>query len=199
MKFAFALFAAVAASPAAAFAPIQPMGGVGMKSASSTSLDASIVDTLATLEGPGQVWGAEGIAVGKEESDFKAYDNFGKFVARLQSTGVAQTLAGPGPYTVFAPTDSAVESYEARNGPITAAAINYCIVPGNIASSALSTTPLTNLAGSTLKYGRRFRKDFVEDSIIGEKTFGPFNDFPIDVKCDNGVIHAVGLMLGEQS
>ena len=162
---------------------------------SSSLLSASILDTIATLEGPGQVWGAEGIEVGKEESDLKGYDNFGLFAQRLQSTGVAQALSGPGPFTVFAPTDTAIQSYEAMKGPVDANVLNYCIVPGNIASSALSSAPLTTLQGSALTYGRRFRKDFVDDAIVGEKTFGRFSDFPTDVACDNGVIHAVGIML----
>merc|ERR1740117_2188082 len=66
--------APAAAAPAAA-APAAAGGG-------------DVASTLAGLEGPGQVWGADGIAVGKEESELKGYDNFGLFVARLQSSGV---------------------------------------------------------------------------------------------------------------
>ena len=36
-----------------------------------------------------------GIAVGKEESDFKEFDNFTLFTERLKSTGVDAVLAGP--------------------------------------------------------------------------------------------------------
>merc|ERR1712127_685229 len=158
----------------------------------STTLDANIVDTLASLEGPGQVWGADGIAVGKEESDFKGFDNFGLFSQRLASTGVGATLAGPGPFTVFAPTDTAIETYEMMKGPVDANVINSCIVSGAVPSSGLSSANLGTLAGSALVYGRRFRKDFVNDAIVGEKTFGPFSDFPTDVQCDNGMIHSVG-------
>lgn len=159
------------------------------------ALDASILDTLSSLEGPGQVWGAEGIAVGKEESDFKGHDGLGQFVQRLQSSGVAAALQGPGPFTVFAPTDSAIEAYEQMKGPVDASVCNYCIVQGLVPSSALSSAPLTTLQGDSLTYGRRFRKDFVNDAIVGEKTFGPYADFPTDVQCDNGVIHTVGICL----
>lgn len=188
MKIAAAVLS-LAATSCAAFSPSARGGRV------STLLDANVVDTLATLEGPGQVWGADGIAVGKEEADLKGYDNFGLFSARLASSGVAQTLAGPGPFTVFAPTDTAIESYERMVGPLDASIINYCIVQGNVPSSAISSNPLTNLAGSNLAYSRKFRKDFVNDSIIGEKTFGGFPDFPTDVACDNGVIHSIGEVL----
>jgi uncharacterized surface protein with fasciclin (FAS1) repeats len=159
------------------------------------SLDANIVDTLAQLEGPGQVWGAEGIAVGKEENDLRGYDGFGLFSARLASTGVAATLQGAGPFTVFAPVDSAVQTFEQKFGPVTADVIKYSIVPGTVTSSAASSAPLVTSQGESLTYSRKFRKDFVNDSILGGKTFGPFSDYPTDVACDNGLIHAVGEML----
>jgi len=82
---------AAAAAPVAA-APVAAAGG------------GDILGTIAGLEGPGQVWGADGIAVGKEESELKGYENFGLFSARLQSTGVGAEIAGAGPFTVFAPT-----------------------------------------------------------------------------------------------
>jgi uncharacterized surface protein with fasciclin (FAS1) repeats len=161
----------------------------------TSALDANVVDTLATLQGPGQVWGADGIAVGKEESELKGYDNFGLFRARLQSTGVAATLAGPGPFTVFAPTDTAILTYEKMVGPVDASVCSYCIVPGQLSSSAISTSPLATLHGKAIAYSRKFRKDFVNDAIVGEKTFGAFSDFPTDVACDNGVVHSIGLVL----
>jgi hypothetical protein len=186
--FRLTALALVAASCSAFTAP-------AFSAKSSTALDASVVDTLAGLEGPGQVWGADGIAVGKEESELKGYDNFGIFSQRLASSGVSATLAGPGPFTVFAPTDTAIQSYETMYGPFDAAMCNYCVVPGMISAAGVGSTPLANLAGSTLAYKRQFRKDFVNDSIIGEKTFGQFSDFPTDVACDNGVIHSIGIAL----
>jgi len=158
-------------------------------------LDANIVDTLASLEGPGQVWGADGIAVGKEEAELKGYDNFGLFAARLASTGVAATLQGPGPFTVFAPTDTAIESHETTVGPFDAACANYCIVPGQIACGGVSGAALTTLQGEAITYSRKFRKDFVDDAILAEATFGAFSNFPVDVACDNGVIHSIGMVI----
>jgi hypothetical protein len=187
MQFSAVIFAAAATS-AAAFAPSANVRA-------STMLDASITDTLASLEGPGQVWGADGIAVGKEEAELRGYDNFALFSARLASTGVAATLAGPGPFTVFAPTDTAIQSYETTVGPFDAAVANYCIVAGQISAGAVASTPLATLQGGSIAYSRKFRKDFVDDAILGEKTFGQFSDFPIDVACDNGVIHSIGMVI----
>lgn len=193
MKLTATIFAAAATSSAFAFAPtfIQPAVRT------STRLHfGSILDTLRTLEGPGQVWGADGIAVGKEESDFKEFDNFNLLVDRIESTGVAANIQGAGPFTLFAPTNSAIESYETTKGPVTADVLAKHVLLSSVPSSALSAADLTTAAGTKLTYGRRFRKDFVEDAIIGEKTFGPFSDYPTDVAASNGIIHSIGLVLG---
>jgi len=175
--------AAAAPAPVAAAAPAAAAGG------------GDILGTIAGLEGPGQVWGADGIAVGKEESDLKGYDNFGLFTARLQSTGVGAEIAGAGPFTVFAPVDTAVTTYETMFGPFDAAACKLHIVSGNVPSSSVGSVALTSIGGTALVYKRAFRKDYVNDVIIGEKTFGQFSDFPTDVACSNGVIHTVGISL----
>lgn len=172
--------APAAAAPAAA-APAAAAGGGG----------GDLIGTLKTMEGPGQVWGHEGIPFGHEELDLKGYENFGKFVAALESTGVAAELAS-GEFTIFAPTDPAMETYEVTRGPITADVIKKHIVPGKIASADVPTADLNSLGGP-LNYRYAVRKHFVNDAIIGESTFGPFSDYPVDVQCSNGVIHAVGL------
>jgi len=183
-----------AAAPAAA-APVAAAPAPVAAAPAAAAGGGDLVGTIAGLEGPGQVWGADGIAVGKEESDLKGYDNFGLFSARLQSTGVGAEIAGPGPYTVFAPVDTAVTTYETMFGPFDAAACKLHIVSGNVPSSSVGSVALTSIGGTALVYKRAFRKDFVNDVIIGEKTFGQFSDFPTDVACSNGVIHTVGISL----
>mmetsp|Transcript_12116 Transcript_12116/g.28352 ORF Transcript_12116/g.28352 Transcript_12116/m.28352 type:complete len:251 (+) Transcript_12116:75-827(+) len=169
--------------------------GAAAPAAAAPAAGGSIVSVLETLEGPGQVWGADGIAVGKEESDLKGYDNFGLFVERLKSTGVADILNGPGPFTVFAPVDSAIVTHEKNFGPFDADACKTHIVNGKVSSSAVSSADLSNVGGTPLAYRRAVRKDFVNDAIIGEKTFGQYSDYPIDVETSNGVIHGVGLSM----
>jgi len=171
-------------SPAGAAAPAAAVGGGG-----------GVLDVLASLEGPGQVWGADGIAVGKEESDFKEFDNFDLFFSRLQSTGVAAELAGAGPFTIFAPVNSGVGTYEMLKGPVDAAVCRQHIVLGNVASSDVGTADLSTLAGTPLVYRYAVRKHFVNDAIIGQKTFGPFSDYPVDVAASNGLIHGVEICL----
>eukprot|EP01082_Thalassiosira_pseudonana_P009215 g8382.t2 g8382 contig29:390848-391976(+) len=161
--------------------------------AAATGTGGDVLSTLQSLQGPGEVWGADGIAVGKEESDLRGYDNFGKFFDLIQSTGVAAELQGAGPFTIFAPTDPAIASYETMRGPVDARVVKMHIVPGLISSADVSSADLTSLGGEKLTYRYAVRKNFVNDAIIGEKTFGPYSDYPIDVACSNGVIHGVGL------
>ena len=172
-----------AAAPAAAPAAAAPAaGGAG----------GDILSTLSTLEGAGHVWGADGIAEGKEESEIRGYDSFGKFADLCKSNGIDLSA---GPYTVFAPTDSCLESYEKMRGDVTADVLKMHIVEGKIASKDVPNTPLNSLNGP-LTYRYAVRKHFVNDAIIGETTFGAGPDFPIDVEVGDSIIHTVGLCFG---
>lgn len=186
--------APAAAAPAAA-APAAPAAAAPAAAApAAAAASGSAMDVLASMEGPGQVWGADGIEQGFEESDLKGYDNFDLFVARMQSTGVANEIAS-GEFTIFAPVNSAIETYEKNFGAFDADCCRTHIVKGKVASASVGTADLSNIGGKPLTYKRAFRKDFVNDVIIGEKTFGQYSDYPTDVAVSNGVIHAVGISM----
>lgn len=172
---------AAAAPAAAAPAAAAPAGGAG-----------GAIATLNGLKGAGHVWGGDGIAVGKEESDLRENDSFTKFAAAVTAAGIN---LDSGAYTIFAPTNSALESYEKMRGAVTNDIIKMHVVEGNIASSAIPTTPLNSLNGP-LTYRYAVRKHFVNDAQIGETTFGPFENFPTDVACGSSVIHTVSYCFG---
>ena len=60
----------------------------------ATKLDASITETLSTLEGPEIFWGSDGVLEGYDESDIKGYDNFDVLAGAMASEGV-ELGAGP--------------------------------------------------------------------------------------------------------
>ncbi len=171
--------APAAAAPAAAAPAASGAGG-------------DILSTLTDLQGAGHVWGADGIAAGKEESEIRGHDAFGKFADACQAAGIDLSS---GPYTIFAPTDSCLESYEKMRGEVTADVLKMHIVEGKIASKDVPTADLNSLNGP-LTYRYAVRKHFVNDAIIGETTFGSGPDFPIDVEVGDSVIHTVGLCFG---
>lgn len=157
-----------------------------------SALSANIVETAAKLDGPAVCWGSEGVLVGKEENDFKCFDSFTKFLAAVKAAGLEDALQGPGPFTVFAPVDSAFDTYK---GPLTADLLKYHVVPGKLTASAI-TSNLPTLNGKEITVSRKFRKTFVDDAIVGQvDNFGGGSAFPVDVMCDNGVIHAISVVL----
>ena len=82
--------------------------------------------------------------MGKEENDLKGYENFGKFAAALGSTGVASQLSS-NEYTIFAPTDLALEWYVLLQGPLDATVVKQHIVKERIASVDVTSADLTDL------------------------------------------------------
>mmetsp|Transcript_15654 Transcript_15654/g.39033 ORF Transcript_15654/g.39033 Transcript_15654/m.39033 type:complete len:503 (+) Transcript_15654:116-1624(+) len=169
-----------------------PVTAAAAPAAAAPAAGGGVASTLSGLQGAGHVWGADGIAVGKEESDIRGHDGFSKFTDACAAAGIDLDAAA---YTIFAPTDSCLESYEKMRGPVTADVLKMHIVEGKIASSDIPSATLNSLNGP-LTYRYAVRKHFVNDAIIGETTFGAGADFPIDVSVGNSVIHTVGLCFG---
>jgi uncharacterized surface protein with fasciclin (FAS1) repeats len=159
-------------------------------SRATSSLAASIVDTAAGLEGVAVVWGAEGIAVGKEESDFKEFNGFGKFLAALSAAGLSAELNGAGPFTLFLPADYAMNAFK---GELTPELLKYHIAAGQHTLGSIGAD-IPTLNGQSLKYERKFRKTFMNDAIIGQQEFGG-SGYPTDVMADNGIIHGISVVL----
>jgi len=130
--------------------------------------------------------------LGHEENDLKGYDNFGLFVQAVEAAGLTSVLKGPGPFTVFAPTDSAMQSFR---GELSADVLKYHVVEGKHPAGSISSD-LKTVNGQSLKYERKFRKTFIDDAIVGQAdNFGGGSAYPVDVECDNGMIHAISIVL----
>jgi uncharacterized surface protein with fasciclin (FAS1) repeats len=121
----------------------------------------------------------------------------------LTATGLAETLAGPGPFTVFAPTDAAVEATAAERGitvdELTGAYSNpeellkeillYHVVPGKISAAdmvALNGQTVESLSGETFTVIADGQTVSIKDG------FGvAVNVIDADTAASNGVIHVV--------
>jgi uncharacterized surface protein with fasciclin (FAS1) repeats len=121
----------------------------------------------------------------------------------LTATGLAETLAGPGPFTVFAPTDAAVEAEAAARGisadDLIAATradpkllkeiLLYHVVPGKISAAdmvALNGQTVESLSGETFTVIADGQTVSIKDG------FGvAVNVIDADVAASNGVIHVV--------
>ena len=118
--------------------------------------------------------------------------NFNTLVTAVQAAGLAKTLSGPGPFTVFAPTDDAfaklpegtVEGLLEDKAQLTKI-LTYHVVPSKVmAADVQSLDKATTVEGS----------DLTIDASSGVKV----NDATVtqaDIEADNGVIHVIDTVL----
>jgi len=129
-------------------------------------------------------------------------------VSAVQAAGLAETLSGPGPFTVFAPDNAAFEKVPAdtRTALMAPAGkadltriLTYHVVPGrltaaDIASQAQSnggTATLTTVQGETLKVSAGANNTWViTDSKGGSSTITQ-----ADVAQSNGMVHVIDTVL----
>ena len=117
---------------------------------------------------------------------------FNTLVAAVTAAGLADTLSGEGPFTVFAPTDEAFAALPAgtvegllADIPALTKVLTYHVVAGKVlAADVVTLTSATTLEGSDVKI----------DASNGVKINGA-NVVTADIICDNGVIHVVDAVL----
>ena len=125
-----------------------------------------------------------------------ANDSFKTLTAALEAAGLTQTLAGSGPFTVFAPTDEAFaalpqEAVQAlmkpENKEILVKILTYHVVPGKVQSSDLKSGEIQTVEGSPMMV-------MIEQSkvVVGQNSA---NVTQADIQASNGVIHVIDKVL----
>lgn len=121
---------------------------------------------------------------------------FSTLVAAVQAADLVETLQGPGPFTVFAPTDEAfaalpagtVESLlEPENKDQLVAVLTYHVVPGRVAAADL---PANALADVATVQGSSFRLDTRDGVKVDDA-----NVVTTDIAASNGVIHVIDAVI----
>jgi len=160
---------------------------------SSKSILAGVLLALVAASGPAA---ATAPASQKDIVDTAvAAGSFQTLAAALQAAGLVETLKGPGPFTVFAPTDAAfaklpagtVESLlKPENKARLTAILMYHVVPGRVLAAqvgGMTSAPTAN--GQTLAI----------TSDNGMVTVGGARVTKADILCSNGVIHVIDTVL----
>ena len=121
--------------------------------------------------------------------------NLTTLVAAVQAAGLAETLSGPGPFTVFAPPNSAFDALPAgtvetllkpENKDQLTSVLTFHVVPGRLAASDLRDgQTLTTVNGETLTV----RKANGKVMINGATVLIP------NIYASNGVAHAIDAVL----
>lgn len=118
-------------------------------------------------------------------------DQFQTLAKAIEAADLKETLAGDGPYTVFAPTDEAFAALpeealqqllQPENKEVLVQLLSYHVVPGAITSSQIQPGDVETLAGGKVAVQR------AEDGTVS------VNNAKVtqaDIQASNGVIHEI--------
>jgi uncharacterized surface protein with fasciclin (FAS1) repeats len=123
-----------------------------------------------------------------------AAGTFKTLATALTAAGLIETLKGPGPFTVFAPTDAAfaklppaaLKALLADKAKLTAV-LTYHVVPGTVlAAQVVGLTEATTVQGGKIAI-----------KVVGGKVKlnGTSTVTSTDIKAKNGVIHVIDTVL----
>lgn len=116
-----------------------------------------------------------------------AAGNFKTLATALQAAGLVDTLKGPGPFTVFAPTDAAfakipkadLDALLKDKAKLTAV-LTYHVVPGKVMAKDVKPGKVKTVQGSELTV-----------STAGGVMVDNAHVTATDIAADNGVIHVI--------
>ena len=129
-----------------------------------------------------------GVAQAKDIVDTAvAAGSFKTLAAALTAAGLIDTLKGPGPFTVFAPTDdafakvpkAALDALLADKAKLTAV-LTYHVVPGKVMAKDVKAGKVKTVQGSEITIATA--NGVMVDGAKVVKT---------DIAADNGVIHVI--------
>jgi len=121
-----------------------------------------------------------------------ANGNFKTLVAAVKAAGLADTLSGPGPLTVFAPTDAAFAKLPPgtvdallKDPPKLKAILTYHVVAGKVMAKDVKTGTAPTVNGQTINLTASQGGVMVNDAKVTAA----------DVAASNGVIHVIDTVL----
>ena len=123
-------------------------------------------------------------------------ENFTTLVKAVQAAGLDETLSGPGPFTVFAPTDAAFSQLQSgvldsvlKDKKELTKILTYHVVSGKyMASDVKKLKSVETLQGQSVK---------IEIHLLFHRGV-KVNDAQVihpDIECTNGVIHVIDSVL----
>src|SRR5688500_9985558 len=169
-----------AQQPSTPTAPVQPPS-------STAPAQPPASDSLVTRSANGDVEQGNVLAVAKDAG------NFTVLVRAIEAAGLAETLQGEGPFTIFAPTDEAfsklpqgqLDSLLANPAQLRTLLLGH-VVPARVtAADAATQSSATTVAGGNVAIAAK-------DSGV---TVGGANVVKADLAASNGVVHAVDAVI----
>lgn len=137
---------------------------------------------------------AEHEAMGEKDIIATAMGNpdFSTLVTAIKAAGLVETLQGKGPFTVFAPTNSAFAKVDPKalegllaNKPALTGVLTYHVVSGNVMAADVTK----------LKFADTVNGQRVTISTDGGVMVNNAKVTATDIKCSNGVIHVIDTVI----
>ena len=122
-----------------------------------------------------------------------ANEDFETLVAAVTAAGLAETLSGEGPFTVFAPTDEAFDALPEgvldalllpENKDALTSILTYHVVSGEVMAADVTAGDVPTVEGSTIAI-----------TTDGGVKVNEANVIATDVDASNGVIHVIDAVL----
>lgn len=121
--------------------------------------------------------------------------SFNTLVAAIQAAGLAETLKGEGPFTVFAPTDDAFAKLPAgtlddllkpENKDKLAAILTYHVVSGRVmAKDVMTMKEAKTVNGQSVMVSMEADTVMIDNAKVVNA----------DIECSNGVIHVIDTVI----
>ncbi|WP_295822663.1 fasciclin domain-containing protein [uncultured Deinococcus sp.] len=119
--------------------------------------------------------------------------NFSTLLAAVQAAGLVETLSGPGPFTVFAPTNAAFAKIPQadldallNDREKLRAVLLYHVVPGRVtAAQVMNLTTAKTVNGANVNVSMMGSSVMINDSTVTQA----------DIRASNGVIHVIDTVL----
>jgi uncharacterized surface protein with fasciclin (FAS1) repeats len=179
--------------------------GCGIAAAALLSLGACNSKNSGGTNGAGPVQSPEAQKAAGSKTIAAGLTANSQFMAAAKAAGLDQTLAGPGPYTVFVPSDEAIA--QAPDGSMDTAPTNRAqltgiitnlILPGTVLVADIDKTidankgkaPLATMGGGTITASKEGGKTILTDSAGHKPTI-----VQGDQQFSNGVVHQIDSVL----
>lgn len=119
-----------------------------------------------------------------------AAGSFTKLVEAVKAAGLDSVLAGPGPFTVFAPTDEAFSKVKdldkiLKDKKKLTDILTYHVVPAKVMSADVKPGKVKTVSG----------KEFEVKVADGKVTVDNATVTKTDIECTNGVIHVIDAVI----
>jgi uncharacterized surface protein with fasciclin (FAS1) repeats len=118
---------------------------------------------------------------------------FNTLVAAVKAAGLAETLSGPGPFTVFAPTDEAFaklpvgtldDLLKPENKAKLAGILTFHVLAGKVMAADVKTMSVKTVNGKEVAL-----------TVADKVTIGNATVVKTDIAASNGVIHVIDTVL----